>query len=94
MNIENPLLDIDEVLLTLSIASQIDENARLCLEALPKLKDCEIHSTVILSKKDTMTLRNLHMNLTCDPKYSARIFKYHNHAYKSVESNFVSHNKI
>lgn len=71
LNVENPLLDIDEVLLTLSIASQTDENARLCLEALPKLKDCEIHSTVILSKKDTMTLRNLHMNLTCDPKYSA-----------------------
>ena len=35
---------------------------------LPLLKDCEIHSTVILSKKDTETLRNLQMNLTCDPK--------------------------
>lgn len=68
LNIANPLLDIDEVLLTLTIASSSQPNARKCLEVLPLLKDCEIHSTVILSKKDTETLRNLQMNLTCDPK--------------------------
>ena len=68
LNIANPLLDIDEVLLTLTIASSSQPNARQCLEVLPLLKDCEIHSTVILSKKDTETLRNLQMNLTCDPK--------------------------
>ncbi len=68
LNIKNPLLDIDEVLLTLSIASSTDVNAQKCLKALPLLKDCEIHSTVILSKKDTETLRNLHTNLTCDSK--------------------------
>lgn len=71
LNIANPLLDIDEVLLTLSIASSHDEHAQKCLKVLPLLKGCEIHSTVILSKKDTATLRNLQMNLTCDPKYSA-----------------------
>lgn len=71
LNIANPLLDIDEVLLTLTIASSSQPNAKQCLEVLPLLKDCEIHSTVILSKKDTETLRNLQMNLTCDPK-SAR----------------------
>ncbi len=69
LNIANPLLDIDEVLLTLTIASSTDENARKCLEVLPKLKNTEIHSTVILSKKDNNTLRKLNMNLTCDPKY-------------------------
>ncbi len=68
LNLKNPLLDIDEVLLTLSIASAQDENARKCIEALPLLKGCEIHSTIILTKKDTTTLRNLKMNLTCDPK--------------------------
>ena len=70
LNIKNPLLDIDEVLLTLTIASTNDENAKKCLEVLPLLKDCEIHSTVILSKKDIETLRNLKLNLTCDPKYA------------------------
>ena len=71
LNVANPLLDIDEVLLTLSIASSHDDNAQRCLEVLPLLKGCEIHSTVILSRKDTATLRNLHMNLTCDPKSNA-----------------------
>ena len=68
LNLQNPLLDIDEVLLTLSIAASNDENARKCIEALPLLKGCEIHCTIILTKKDTTTLRNLNMNLTCDPK--------------------------
>ena len=68
LNLQNPLLDIDEVLLTLSIAAANDENAKKCLEALPLLKGCEIHCTIILAKKDTTTLRNLNMNLTCDPK--------------------------
>ena len=68
LNLKNPLLDIDEVLLTLSIAAKEDENARKCIEALPLLKGCEIHSTIILTKKDQTTLRNLNMNLTCNPK--------------------------
>ena len=71
LNITNPLLDIDEVLLTLSIASSTDDNAKKCLEVLPLLKGTEIHSTVILSKKDMNTLRKLTMNLTCDPKYAS-----------------------
>ena len=71
LNMKTPLLDIDEVLLTLTIASAQDQNAKKCLEALPLLKDCEIHSTVILSNKDTETLRKLNMNLTCDPKHAA-----------------------
>ena len=70
LNMKTPLLDIDEVLLTLTIASAQDQNAKKCLEALPLLKDCEIHSTVILSNKDTETLRKLNMNLTCDPKHA------------------------
>lgn len=69
LNMTNPLLDIDEVLLTLSIAASNDANAKRCLEALPQLKNCEIHSTVILSRKDVATLRKLRMNFTCDPKY-------------------------
>lgn len=71
LNIDNPLLDVDEVLLTLSIASSQDANAKKCLEVLPLLKGCEIHSTVILSRKDSTTLRQLNMNLTCDPKYAS-----------------------
>lgn len=71
LNIPNPLLEINEVLLTLTIASSHEENAKKCLNVLPLLKNSEIHSTVILSKNDMETLRNLQMNLTCDPKYTS-----------------------
>lgn len=70
LNISNPLLEINEVLLTLTIASRNDDNAKKCIDALHLLKDSEIHSTVILSKNDTKVLRDLRMNLTCDPKNS------------------------
>lgn len=68
LNKKNPLLEMNEVLLTLTIASSHDQNAKSCLEVLPMLKDAEIHSTVILSKNDTDILRQLQMNFTCDPK--------------------------
>ncbi len=70
LNIRNPLLEINEVLLTLTIASRYDDTAKKCIDALPLLKGSEIHSTVILSKNDTKVLRDLCMNLTCDPKIS------------------------
>jgi len=34
-----------------------------------KLKDCEVHSSVILSEVDSTTLRKLGINLTCEPRY-------------------------
>jgi hypothetical protein len=41
-------------------------------KALPKLRDSEVHSTVILSQVDTNTFRKLGMNLTCEPKYQTK----------------------
>lgn len=68
LNDPNPLLDTDEVLLTLSIASQDDENAKKALDVIHLLKNCEVHSTIILSKKDNKILRKLKMNLTSNPQ--------------------------
>lgn len=68
LNDQNPLLDINDVLLTLSIASKDDENARKALEVISYLADCEVHSTVVLSTKDNEIIRKLKMNATSDPK--------------------------
>ena len=70
LNISNPLLEVNEVLLTLTIAAKNDNVAKKCIDVLPLLKGTEIHSTVVLSKNDTKILRDLQMNLTCDPKTS------------------------
>ncbi len=68
LNSQTPSLDIGEVLLTLSIASQTSAKAKLALSRLPDLKQCEMHSTIILNKNDRDTLRQLKVNLTCNPK--------------------------
>ena len=39
------------------------------MKQLPLLKDCEVHSTVLLSPVDNNTFKRLGVNLTCDPQY-------------------------
>lgn len=63
----NPRLHTDEVLVALSILSNRDENCRKALEQLPKLKGCQVHSTVMLSEVDNKIFRKLGIVLTCDP---------------------------
>ena len=65
----NPRLHTDEILIALSISAAADDAARLALAQLPKLKECEVHSTVILSSVDEKTFRRLGMHLTCEPAY-------------------------
>ncbi|MBQ8673502.1 MAG: DUF1846 domain-containing protein [Bacteroides sp.] len=63
----NPRLHTDEVLVALSMLSKHDENCRMALEQLPRLKGCQVHSTVMLSEVDRKIFRKLGMELTCDP---------------------------
>ncbi len=65
----NPRLHSDEMLIALSISAASDPHARLALDQLPKLRDCEAHSTVILSSVDEDIYRRLGMHLTCTPVY-------------------------
>ena len=42
------------------------------MQQLPKLRGCEVHSTVILSHVDEDTFRRLGVNLTCEPQYQSK----------------------
>ncbi len=64
----NPRLHTDEILIALSISAATDENAAKALAALPLLKGCEVHSTVLLSPVDEGIFKKLNMHLTCEPK--------------------------
>jgi len=66
----NPRLHTDEVLIALSICTATNPTAELVLEQLPKLKNSEAHSTVILSQVDINVLKKLGINITCGPTYS------------------------
>ena len=63
----NPRLHTDEVLVALSVLSQHDDNCRRALEQLPKLRGCQVHSTVMLSEVDRKIFKKLGCGLTCEP---------------------------
>lgn len=63
----NPRLHTDEVIVALSVLSEQDENCRRALEQLPKLRDCQVHSTVMLSDVDQRIFMKLGVQLTCEP---------------------------
>ena len=63
----NPRLHTDEVLVALSLLSNHDEDCRKALDQLPKLKGCQVHSTVMLSEVDRKIFNKLGVGLTCDP---------------------------
>lgn len=73
----NPRLHTDEVLIALSVSAAYDDDAKLAIEALPKLRNSEVHSTVILSQVDESTFRKLGMHLSCEPMYQTKKL-YHN----------------
>ncbi len=64
---KNPRLHTDEVLVAISMVSLLDENCKIALDQLPKLKGAQVHSTVMLSEVDRKTFNKLGIGLTCDP---------------------------
>lgn len=64
---KNPRLHTDEVLIALSISASNNENARKALEQLPKLKGCQVHTSVMLSEVDIKTFKKLGVDLTSEP---------------------------
>ena len=63
----NPRLHTDEVLIALSTCAATDQNARTALEQLPKLRGCQVHTSVLLSDVDTNIFKKLGIELTCEP---------------------------
>ncbi|MGN1183090.1 MAG: DUF1846 domain-containing protein, partial [Faecalibacillus sp.] len=66
---KNPRLHTDELLLALSISANHNANAKKALQCISQLKDCQAHSSVILSEVDNSTLRTLGIHLTCEDKF-------------------------
>jgi len=64
---KNPRLHTDEVLVALSVLSDTDDNCRRALAQLPKLRGCQVHSTVMLGAVDRKIFNKLGIEFTCDP---------------------------
>ena len=68
----NPRLHTDEVLVALAVAAVSDPQAKRAMEQLPKLRGCQVHTSVMLSQVDIRTFRKLGINLTSEPVLSGR----------------------
>ena len=69
---KNPRLHTDEILIALSSSAATSDAARLALEQLPKLKGCQVHSSVMLSSTDKKTFQKLKMQVTCEPVFERK----------------------
>ncbi|MBQ9773328.1 MAG: DUF1846 domain-containing protein [Clostridia bacterium] len=69
---KNPRLHPDELLIALSICAVHDPIAAKANAKLSELRNCEMHSSVILSANDEHTLKKLGINLTCEPSYETK----------------------
>lgn len=67
----NPKLHVNEVLNALAISAQTNPLAELAIQELPKLKNAQAHSTIILSEVDMNTLKKLKIDVTCEPEHYA-----------------------
>jgi len=65
-------LDVDETLIVLGISALSNPAAKMALENLIWLRNCEVHTTHIPTPGDEAGLRKLKVNLTCDPEYSSK----------------------
>lgn len=68
----NPRLHTDEILIALSISAATNPTAALALQQLPKLRGCEVHTSVILSQVDEVIFKKLGINLTSEPQYQTK----------------------
>ena len=66
---KNPRLHTDEVLIALSMCAATDRNAQKALDQLAKLKGCQAHTSVILSRVDIRSFQKLGVDLTSEPVF-------------------------
>lgn len=65
-------LDVDEVLIALSISAALTPMVQACVDKLLELRGCQMHMSHIPSPGDEAGLRKLGVNLTSDPVYASK----------------------
>lgn len=61
-------LDLPEVLITLSICSVTNPIIKKAINKLEELRNCDAHVSYIIEKGELNALKNLGINVTCEPK--------------------------
>jgi len=74
LSMSSESLNLDEILVALSISAHTDANARSALSKLKELRGCELHSTHLPTPGDEAGLRKLGINFTTDAIPSSSLF--------------------
>lgn len=69
-------LDIEEILIALSISAVTNPLAQMAIDKLQMLKGIQGHSTVMLPHGDEQTFRKLGIDMTCDAQYPSANMSY------------------
>ncbi len=67
---KNSQLNIEEVLIALTISSNTNPTSKIAYEKLFELRACEVHCTVIMSQADESMFRRLGINFTSDAQFA------------------------
>jgi len=65
-------LYLEETLMALSICGATNAMAAYAINKLPILRECQVHSSVILPPQDERMFRNLKVQVTSDPEYPTK----------------------
>jgi uncharacterized protein (UPF0371 family) len=65
-------MDLEEIMISLSIASATNPTVQLALAKLKELKGCEVHITHIPTPGDEAGLMRLGVNLTSEPNFATK----------------------
>ena len=68
---QKTLLNLEEVLIALSVSAAFNPIAQVALDALESLKGCQAHTTVMLNSNNESTLRSLDIDFTCDNVFAS-----------------------
>lgn len=73
---QSSILTLDDVMVALSICTSKNKKAKLAMEQIPKLKNCDAHCTYILASNEEQTLKKMGINVTCEPVFlNANLFE-------------------
>lgn len=76
LGIKQTSLNCEEILIALSICAATNPTTQVALEKLTCLKDCQAHSTTLISSNDEQTFRRLGIDVTCDPEFESEKLYY------------------
>ncbi|NLM04354.1 MAG: DUF1846 domain-containing protein [Clostridiales bacterium] len=74
----NKALNCEEILIALSICAVTNPTAQFAMDKLSMLKNCQAHSTTMVSINDEQVFRKLGIDITSDPEYASDNLYYSN----------------